>query len=97
MRLIRFAGEGCAISLALPAPPISFAICSRMVASTRPHWKKKPLTLPEDGSVLDLVERLRDARVPMAIVNDGGGEIKGVVTSTDLLETSRLGNRTEPT
>ena len=49
--------------------------------------EEEPLTFPEDGSVLDLVERLRDARVPMAIVNDGGGEIKGIVTSTDLLET----------
>ena len=54
--------------------------------------EEEPLTLAEDGSVLDLVERLRDARVPMAIVNDGGGEIKGVVTSTDLLETI-LGER----
>ena len=54
--------------------------------------EEKPLTLPEDGSVLDLVERLRDARVPMAIVNDRSGEIKGVVTSTDLLETI-LGER----
>jgi predicted tellurium resistance membrane protein TerC len=54
--------------------------------------EEEPVTLPEHGSVLDLVERLRDARVPMAIVNDGGGEIKGVVTSTDLLETI-LGER----
>jgi predicted tellurium resistance membrane protein TerC len=49
--------------------------------------EKSPLTFPENGSILDLVEKLRDARVPMAIVNDGGGELKGVVTSTDLLET----------
>lgn len=54
--------------------------------------EEKPLTFPEDGSVLDLVEQLRKARVPMAIINDGGGELKGVVTSTDLLETI-LGER----
>jgi CBS domain containing-hemolysin-like protein len=49
--------------------------------------EKGPLTSPEDGSVLDLVEQLRNARVPMAIVNDSGGNLTGVVTSTDLLET----------
>jgi predicted tellurium resistance membrane protein TerC len=54
--------------------------------------EENPLILRADGSVLDLVERLRDASVPMAIVNDRSGEIKGVVTSTDLLETI-LGER----
>jgi len=49
--------------------------------------EKKPLRFPEEGSVLDLVEQLQDARVPMAIVHDGGGTLTGVVTSTDLLET----------
>jgi predicted tellurium resistance membrane protein TerC len=49
--------------------------------------EREPLTLAENVSVLNLVERLRDARVPMAIVNDDGGEIKGVVTSTDLIKT----------
>ena len=48
---------------------------------------RKPLTFPEDGSVLQMVEQFRAAAVPMAIVNDGSGAIKGVVTSTDLLET----------
>jgi predicted tellurium resistance membrane protein TerC len=58
--------------------------------------EKEPLTSPEDGSVLDLVEQLRNARVPMAIVKDSGGKLMGVVTSTDLLETI-LGKGTEPT
>jgi CBS domain containing-hemolysin-like protein len=56
---------------------------------------RKPLTFPEDGSVLDLLEQLRDARVPMAIVNGSGGALTGVVTSTDLLETI-LGERQQP-
>jgi predicted tellurium resistance membrane protein TerC len=54
--------------------------------------EEKPLIFPEDGSVLDLVEQLRAARVPMAIVNDDAGDLKGVVTSTDLLE-AILGER----
>ena len=58
--------------------------------------EKEPLTFPEEGSVLDLVEQLRNASVPMAIINDGGGKLTGVVTSTDLLETI-LGKGREPT
>ena len=49
------------------------------------------LTIHEERSMLEVVEQLRGALVPMAIVNDGAGAIKGVVTSTDLLETL-LGN-----
>ncbi|MFZ0850652.1 MAG: CBS domain-containing protein [Hyphomicrobiaceae bacterium] len=48
---------------------------------------KKPLSFPEGASVLDLVEKLRGARVAMAIINGGGGALTGVVTSTDLIET----------
>ena len=47
----------------------------------------KPLTFPGDASVLEVAEKLRGASVPMVIVNDADGTIKGVVTSTDLLET----------
>ena len=60
-----------------------------------PHTlHREPLRFPEDGSVLDLVEQLRDADVPMAIVQGNGGVLSGVVTSTDLLETI-LGKRTQ--
>ena len=53
-----------------------------------PHTlHREPLSFPEDGSVLDLVEQLRDADVPMAIIQGSGGVLTGVVTSTDLLET----------
>jgi predicted tellurium resistance membrane protein TerC len=47
----------------------------------------RPLTFPEDGSVLQVVERMRAAQASMAIVSDRAGRITGVVTSTDLLET----------
>ena len=58
--------------------------------------EKTPLSFPEEGSILDLVEKLRDASVPMAIVHGSGGALTGIVTSTDLLEII-LGNGTEPT
>ena len=48
---------------------------------------RRPLTFPEDGSVLQVVERMRGAQASMAIVSDRAGTITGVVTSTDLLET----------
>jgi CBS domain containing-hemolysin-like protein len=48
---------------------------------------RRPLTFPENGSVLQVVERMRAAQASMAIVSDKAGAIKGVVTSTDLLET----------
>ncbi len=47
----------------------------------------KPPSFSEDGSVLHVVEQLRRAAVPMAIVNDARGTLTGVVTSTDLLQT----------
>jgi CBS domain containing-hemolysin-like protein len=48
---------------------------------------RRPLTFPEDGSVLQVVERMRAAQASMAIVSGRAGTITGVVTSTDLLET----------
>ena len=47
---------------------------------------RQPLTIPEDASVLQMIEQVRGARVSMALVSDRLGRIKGVVTPTDLLE-----------
>jgi predicted tellurium resistance membrane protein TerC/CBS domain-containing protein len=47
---------------------------------------REPLVVAEDESVLHMVERVRSARVPMAIINDESGAIKGVVTPSDLLK-----------
>jgi predicted tellurium resistance membrane protein TerC len=55
---------------------------------------RNPLTFPEDDSVLHIVEQLQGVRIPMAIINDGSGAIKGVVTSTDLLQ-AMLGDARE--
>jgi predicted tellurium resistance membrane protein TerC len=57
--------------------------------------EREPLTVREDGSVLQMVEQVRGARVPMAIVNDRSGSITGVVTATDLLQ-AILGERHQP-
>jgi CBS domain containing-hemolysin-like protein len=54
---------------------------------SRDTLDRRPLTFPEDGSVLQVVERMRGAQASMAIVSDRAGTITGVVTSTDLLET----------
>ena len=48
---------------------------------------RRPLTFPEHGSVLQVVERMRAAHASIAIVNGRAGTITGIVTSTDLLET----------
>ena len=47
---------------------------------------REPLVVTERESVLHMVERVRTARVPMAIINDEAGAIKGVVTPSDLLK-----------
>jgi predicted tellurium resistance membrane protein TerC/CBS domain-containing protein len=46
---------------------------------------RAPLTFPENESVLHMVEQVRGARVPIAIVNDPSGTIQGIVTPSDLL------------
>jgi predicted tellurium resistance membrane protein TerC/CBS domain-containing protein len=47
---------------------------------------RQPLVVAEHESVLHMVERVRGARVPMAIINDRAGAITGVVTPSDLLK-----------
>lgn len=45
----------------------------------------EPLAVPEGTSALNVLEMLRQEAVPMAIVIDEYGSIKGVVTTSDLL------------
>jgi putative hemolysin len=47
--------------------------------------ERAPLTIPDDRSVLEIAERIRAARVPLAVVRDRSGGIQGVITPTDLL------------
>ena len=96
MRHIRYAGEGSHNLVGVARAPdlVCDLLQNGRIDPDRLH--RKPLSFPEEGSVLDLVEQLRDASVPMAIVHGSGGVLTGVVTSTDLLETI-LGKGTEPT
>ena len=45
------------------------------------------MPLKQTWELIRVVEQLRRAAVPMAIVNDARGTLTGVVTSTDLLRT----------
>jgi len=45
----------------------------------------EPLAVPEGTSALNVLEMLRQQPVPLAIVIDEYGSIKGVVTTSDLL------------
>ena len=73
MRPIRFAGEGSRNLVGVGRAPDLICDLLQNGRINPATLEEKPLTFPEDGSVLDLVERLRDARVPMAIVNDRSG------------------------
>jgi CBS domain containing-hemolysin-like protein len=47
----------------------------------------QPLSAREDSAVLNIIEQLRAAAVPLAIVKDSSGRITGVVSPTNLLRT----------
>lgn len=46
-----------------------------------------PLVVPDTADALDLLEKLRSAEVPMALIHDEYGTFVGLVTPADLLET----------
>ena len=48
--------------------------------------EREPLVVPKDTSVLDLVQRLRDSPVQMALVKGDSGQVEGIVTPMDVLE-----------
>ncbi len=47
---------------------------------------RKALIIPESMDALDLLARLRDAEVPMALIHDEYGHFEGLVTPADILE-----------
>jgi predicted tellurium resistance membrane protein TerC/CBS domain-containing protein len=58
--------------------------------------ESRPVTVSEDRSVVDTIELIRRAIVQIAIVTDGSGAIRGVVSPTDILRAivgERAGDR----
>ena len=47
---------------------------------------REPLLVPQNMSVLDVVERLRDSPVQMALVTGDSGKVEGIVTPMNVLE-----------
>jgi CBS domain containing-hemolysin-like protein len=48
--------------------------------------EREPLVVPKEMSVLDLVGRLRDSPVQMALVKGDLGKVEGIVTPMDVLQ-----------
>jgi predicted tellurium resistance membrane protein TerC len=48
--------------------------------------EREPLIVPKNTSVLDVVQRLRDSPVQMALVKGDSGQVEGIVTPMDVLE-----------
>jgi putative hemolysin len=51
----------------------------------RTHLRQAPI-IPDTTDALDVLETLRDAEVPMALIHDEYGHFEGVVTPADVLE-----------
>jgi putative hemolysin len=64
-------------------------VLARMVESARPDIRAtitKPLFIPESLPVLKLLESFRETGVPIAVVTDEYGSVRGLVTLHDILE-----------
>jgi putative hemolysin len=51
----------------------------------RAHLRQAPI-IPDTTDALDVLETLRDAEVPMALIHDEYGHFEGIVTPADVLE-----------
>jgi putative hemolysin len=51
----------------------------------RAHVRRAPI-VPDTTDALDVLETLRDAEVPMALIHDEYGHFEGIVTPADVLE-----------
>ena len=61
------------------------ALVSDQPIDVRAHVRQAPI-VPDTTDALDVLETLRDAEVPMALIHDEYGHFEGVVTPADVLE-----------
>jgi putative hemolysin len=61
------------------------AMVSDAPLDVRAHLRQSPI-IPDTTDALDVLETLRDAEVPMALIHDEYGHFEGIVTPADVLE-----------
>jgi putative hemolysin len=61
------------------------ALMSDAPLDVRAHLRQAPI-IPDTTDALDVLETLRDAEVPMALIHDEYGHFEGIVTPADVLE-----------
>ena len=61
------------------------ALVSDQPLDVRAHLRQAPI-VPDTTDALDVLETLRDAEVPMALIHDEYGHFEGIVTPADVLE-----------
>ena len=61
------------------------ALLSDTPLDVRAHLRQAPI-IPDTTDALDVLETLRDAEVPMALIHDEYGHFEGIVTPADVLE-----------
>jgi putative hemolysin len=80
-------GEGTADSMigVVQTRELLAALLSGKPLDVRAHARKAPI-IPETMDALDVLQVLRDATVPMALIHDEYGHFEGLVTPADILE-----------
>jgi putative hemolysin len=61
------------------------ALMSDAPLDVRAHLRQAPI-IPDTTDALDVLQTLRDAEVPMALIHDEYGHFEGIVTPADVLE-----------
>ena len=80
-------GEGSADHLigVVRARELLVGLMTDQPIDVRAHVRRAPI-VPDTTDALDVLETLRDAEVPMALIHDEYGHFEGIVTPADVLE-----------
>ena len=80
-------GEGSADHLigVVRARELLVGLMTGQPIDVRAHVRRAPI-VPDTTDALDVLETLRDAEVPMALIHDEYGHFEGIVTPADVLE-----------